>query len=94
MVHCEVITSVLCSPIISVPIDNRMPIKTTNMHCYFVTITVSPPKLVIRKENLPITSAIAGAIVIVFLEHYRIGSVGKTQTHVKVWMLDTVVTAI
>jgi len=84
MIHCKVINSVFCSPIVSIPIHNRMPIKTTNMHYDFVTFMVSPPKLVIRKKNLPITSPIVGCIVLTFLEHYRISSVGKTQTHVKV----------
>lgn len=60
-----------------VRIDNGIPIKTTNMHHYFVAIMISPPKLAMRKKNILVSSAIASSIILTFLNDHRINCVGK-----------------
>lgn len=46
-VHHKIFITILCSPIVTVRIDNRIPIKLTNTHHRPMTIIICPPKLAV-----------------------------------------------
>lgn len=71
-VHHKIITTILCSPKVTVRIDNRIPIKLTNTHHHLITIIICPPKSAMRKKNSPVASAIVCSVVNTIHKDYRV----------------------